>query len=153
MSCIVYCLAPRPEQLDSVVEEVKDAGVDARHIVVMPRRSWLDRQPNGRLSAEMVAALFDKADAAATEAETVAARVVTLPSPPRKVRTGPPALADCLLPAMWLPFAPATWWWEWATGTGNAVGNVASSVTRSAPENMADRRHPQPPSATMRRRP
>lgn len=40
MACVVYCLVPDPEQLDPLVERLKDAGVKTEDIAVVPRRHW-----------------------------------------------------------------------------------------------------------------
>lgn len=40
MPCVVYCLVPDPEQLDPLVERIKDAGVKTEDIAVVPRRHW-----------------------------------------------------------------------------------------------------------------
>lgn len=45
MSCVVYCLVPDPEQLDPLIERIKDAGVSTRDIAVVPRRHWPQPAP------------------------------------------------------------------------------------------------------------
>lgn len=40
MACTVYCLVPHPEQLDTVVERLKGAGVETRDVAVVPRQDW-----------------------------------------------------------------------------------------------------------------
>lgn len=40
MTCVVYCLVPDPEQLDPLVERLKDAGVRTEDIAIVPRRHW-----------------------------------------------------------------------------------------------------------------
>lgn len=52
MACVVYCLVPDPEHLDSVVERIKDAGVKSEDIAVVPRRHWARRPaPAGSTAA------------------------------------------------------------------------------------------------------
>lgn len=40
MSCRVYCLVPRPEELDAVIERLRDAGIRTRDIAIVPRGDW-----------------------------------------------------------------------------------------------------------------
>jgi hypothetical protein len=105
MSCTIYCLAPSPDQVDTVVDRVKDAGVDTDCIVVVPRRSW-------RMPSATRAALFGGAadvTGATTGTPAAVATGTTGPPLPRRGRREPPVLADCLMSG-W--FAPAAWWWE-----------------------------------------
>lgn len=85
MACAVYCLVPRPEQLDTLVKRLIAAGVDVRDIAVVPGRHWP--------SSAQGHALPQAADAgqpAATE-------------------------ADAFTPVLWkLSLASAALWWRWA---------------------------------------
>lgn len=52
MACVVYCLVPDPEQIDPLVERLKDAGVRTEDIAVVPRRHWPHpSQPDPRTPA------------------------------------------------------------------------------------------------------
>lgn len=46
MSCAVYCLVNHPEEVDTVVRRVRDAGVATDDIAIVPRRPW--KQVGGR---------------------------------------------------------------------------------------------------------
>lgn len=40
MPCTVYCLVPHRGQLDSLIEQLKEAGIETRDIAVVPGRYW-----------------------------------------------------------------------------------------------------------------
>lgn len=50
MPCTIYCLVPQPQQLEPLVDQLKDAGIETADIAIVPRRHW--RLPSAERPAE-----------------------------------------------------------------------------------------------------